>query len=60
MTLGNRAHQRFLHEIVCPVGAARQCPSIPPKPWNLALDEPMKFRHFVPPQRTFIELMSTI
>jgi hypothetical protein len=45
MSLGDRAHQRFLHEIVSPVGAPRKCPRKASKPWNFALDESMNFGH---------------
>jgi hypothetical protein len=52
MKLVDRAHQRFLHEIVSPVFAPCKCPRIASKPWNFALDESMNFGHSFFPLRT--------
>ena len=47
--LGDRAQQGLLHEIVRPVGTPGKRPGIASKPWNLSLDEAIKFGHFVLP-----------
>jgi hypothetical protein len=48
MTFGNRAHQRFLHEIVRAIGAPRQRPRIAPKSRYFSFDKAVELRHFVP------------
>jgi hypothetical protein len=41
----------FLDEIVGSIGIACERPRVAPKPWNLSLDETMKFGHLGSPMR---------
>jgi len=45
MGLGEPAHERILHEIVCPTAVPRECPRKAAQPRDLMLDEAVKFVH---------------
>ena len=44
--LDKRAAQRVLHQIVCPLAVARQCPRVASQSRDLLLDEAVKFGQF--------------